>query len=190
VEPKKQRKSVILVATITAVSINADSVEKVDCTSVIDPASKVITVEQTQEDNGIRVTLHKVEFADENTRVYLTVENTDPTEEISFYTFNSKAVQGATQFGTTYSFDVDYPKLESDIPPGIQEDGVVIFDPLDPSAGDTEFRFEANKGFTEDSEFVFNVGSNGEGVGGVEGEDEEPEENNEQSGDEEPTVFD
>lgn len=117
-----------------------------------------------------------MEFSNENTRVYLTVENTDPTEEVNFYTFNSKAIQGRTQFGTTYSFDVDYPEIDSDIPPGIQENGVVIFEPLNPSASQTEFRFEANKGFTEDSEFVFNVGISGEGGTGQEQEDEEEEE--------------
>jgi hypothetical protein len=136
-------------------------------------------VEQTQEDNGIVVTLHKVEFSDENTRAYLTIENTDPTEEVNFYRFNSKAVQGTTQFETTYSFDVDYPEIGSDIPPGIQESGVIIFEPLDPSAGQTEFRFEANKGFTEDSEFVFNVGVNGEGGVGQESDSKDGDENNE-----------
>lgn len=164
---------------------------KVDCTSIINPASKVITVEQTQEDNGIIVTLQKVEFSDENTRVYLTVENTDPTEEFNFYTFNSKAIQGRTQFGTTYSFNVDYPEIDSDIPLGIQENGVVIFEPLDPSAGQIEFRFEANKGFTEDSEFVFDIGVNGEG--GIEqeqeGEDVEESEDNEQNGEEDINIF-
>jgi hypothetical protein len=163
-------------ATIEGVLVNADLVEKVDCASIINPASKVITVEQTQEDNGIIVTLHRVEFSDENTRVYLTVENTDPTEEVNFYTFNAKAIQGRTQFGTTYSFDVDYPEIDSDIPPGIRENGVVIFEPLDPTASQTEFRFEANKGFTEDSEFVFNVRINGEGISqerdGRDGEEE------------------
>jgi hypothetical protein len=172
-------------ATITGVIITADSVERVDCSSIINPASKVITVEQTQEDNGITVTLHKVEFSDENTRVYLTVENTDPAEEVNFYTFNSKAIQGRTQFGTTYSFDVDYPEIDSDIPPGIQENGVVIFEPLDPSASQTEFRFEANKGFTEDSEFVFNVGINGGGGMGQEQEEEEREREVDQNGEEE-----
>lgn len=104
----------------------------------------MITVEQTQEDNGIVVTLYKVEFSDENTRAYLTVENTDPTEEVDFYTFSSKAIQGTTQFEKTYSFDVDYPEIDSEILPGVQDNGVIIFEPLDPFAGQAEFGFEAN----------------------------------------------
>lgn len=137
-----------------------------------------------------------MEFSDENTRLYLTVENTDPTEEVNFYTFNSKAIQGRTQFGTTYSFDVNYPEIDSDIPPGIQESGVIIFEPLDHSAGQTEFRFEANKGFTEDSEFVFDVGTireGGVGQGQEQEEDEEEErevdEQNGEDDDEDVNIF-
>jgi hypothetical protein len=132
-------------------------VEEIDCTSVINPAGKVVTIEETQEDNGIRVTLHKVELSDKNTRVFLTVENNDDGEEVSFYDFNAKVLQGNEQFGTTYSFDVDYPEIESEIPPGIQENGVVIFEPIDPSISNTSFVFEARKGFSDESKFEFNV---------------------------------
>ena len=119
-------------------------------------SQKVVTVEQTQEDNGITVTLHKVEFSDKNTRVYLTVQNNDPSEDIKFYDFNAKAIQGHTQFATTYSFDTTYPKIESTIPSGIQENGVVLFEPLDPSQGDAQFRFESRKGI-DTSKFVFDI---------------------------------
>lgn len=129
--------------TLTAATIRANSVEKIDCALAINPPSNVVTIEETQEDGGIKVILHKVEFSDKNTRAYLTVENTNPDQDITFYDFNSKAIQGKKQFGTTYSFDVDYPKIESNIPPGIQEDGVVLFKPLNSSAAfNSKFTFD------------------------------------------------
>jgi hypothetical protein len=54
------------------------------------------------------------------------------------------------QYSTAYSFDVDYPEIKSDIPPGIQENGVVLFDPLNYSADNSKtksarFQFEATR---------------------------------------------
>jgi hypothetical protein len=67
-----------------------------------------------------RMILHKVEFSDKNTRAYLTVENLNGKTGISFYDFDSKAIQGNRQFATAYSFDVTYPAIKSDIPPRIR----------------------------------------------------------------------
>jgi hypothetical protein len=144
-------------ATLTAATIYANSVEKVDCGLAINPASKVVTVDQTQIQGSIKVTLHKVEFSDKNTRAYLAVENTNTNDDVKFYDFDQKAFQGKRQFTTTYSFDVDYPKIESNIPPGIQEDGVVLFKPLDSSQEGAKFVFQASKGFLKDYKFTFDV---------------------------------
>jgi hypothetical protein len=62
--------------------------------------------------------------------------------------FTAKAYQGNKQFPTTYSFNPDYEEIESEIPMGIREDGVVTFEPLDPSMP-SEFRFTAEKGIYE-----------------------------------------
>jgi len=99
--------------------INADSIIRIECTQVISPAQKLITMEETQTKSGIIVTLHKIEFSDKNTRVYLTVDNNNKNTEISFYDFNSKAIQGNRQFEMTTDYDVDYPEIESHIPAGI-----------------------------------------------------------------------
>ena len=125
--------------------------------------TKVVNINQTQEKNNIKVTLHKVEFSDKNTRAYLTVENTNPSEDITFDDYNSRAIQGKTQFITTNSYDVDYPKIVSTIPAGIEENGVVLFEPLDPAQDKAQFRFEArdpsynNIKFTFDTEMLYHV---------------------------------
>ena len=136
-------------ATLTAAAINADSITKIDCSEAIDPAIKTVNVEQTKESSKTKVTLHKVEFSDKNTRAYLTVENIDPSEDITFYDFNSRAIQGITQFTTTNSYAINYPKIESTIPSGIVEDGVVLFEPLDPYQNEAQFRFEVREGIDE-----------------------------------------
>lgn len=113
-------------------------------------------MEETQTKSGIKVTLHKIEFSDKNTRVYLTVDNNNKNTEISFYDFNSKAIQGNRQFETTTDYDVDYPEIESDIPAGIVEDGVILFEPLEYKKKNLILQFEASKNY-EDVKFIFNV---------------------------------
>ena len=43
-----------------------------------------------------------------------------------FYDFDSKAIQGKKQYSNTYSYDDECPSLKSDIPPRIEENGVVL----------------------------------------------------------------
>jgi len=143
-------------ATRTAATINADSVSKIDCYEDNNPAKNVVVVEKIQKYGGITVTLHKVEFSDKNTRVYLTVENNGPSEDVTFYDSNAKAIQGQTQFTTIYSFEPTYPKIESTIPPGLSENGVVLFEPLDKTQCGAQFVFDAHKG-TDDVKFAFDV---------------------------------
>jgi len=141
-------------------SISARTIDKVDCTQAINPAVKTVSLEKTQMKGGIRVVFYKVEFSDKNTRVYLTVENLNKKTSIGFYDFNSKALQGKRQYSTTYSYDVDYPQIKSDIPSGIEENGVILFDPLDyKTQRSARFQFEATRLDTYDNfNFIFPVG--------------------------------
>ncbi|TVP40768.1 tetratricopeptide repeat protein [Candidatus Nitrosocosmicus arcticus] len=143
-------------ATLSAAAINANSISKIHCSESIEPARNIVNVDETQEKNSVIITLHNVEFSDKNTRAYLTVQNTDPINDITFYDHDSRAIQGKSQFMTTNSYDVDYPNIESTIPSGIEENGVVLFEPIDPTTDKTQFRFEASKGI-DDIKFTFDV---------------------------------
>jgi hypothetical protein len=143
-------------ATRSASTIDADSVTKIDCSEAINPSKNVVVVEKTQKNGGMEVTLHKVEFSEKNTRVYLTVENNDPSEDVTFYDSNAKAIQGNTHFATIYSFEPTYPKIEPAIPPGVAGNGVVLFEPLDQTRCGAQFIFDARKGI-DDVKFTFDV---------------------------------
>jgi len=141
---------------VSAPFVDASSITKIECSDVISPAQKSIIVEESQTKSGIKFTLHKVEFSDKNTRVYLTIENNNKNTEISFYDFNSKAIQGNRQFETTSDYEVDYPEIQSDIPAGIVEDGVILFEPLSVDKGNMKLQFETSKNY-QDVNFVFNI---------------------------------
>jgi hypothetical protein len=147
---------------VSAPFVDASSITKIECSDVISPTQKSIIVEQSQTKSGIKFTLHKVEFSDKNTRAYLTIENNNKNTEISFYDFNSKAIQGNRQFETTVDYDVDYPEIQSDIPAGIVEDGVILFEPLSVDKGNVKLQFETSKNY-QDVNFDFNIDLSAQG---------------------------
>jgi hypothetical protein len=77
-----------------------------------------------------------------------------------FIFYYTNAVQGNRQFGTTYSFDVDYPKIKSDILPGITESGIVLFEPLNASQNHAKFIFETSMGYSNNYRFTFDINLN------------------------------
>jgi hypothetical protein len=77
--------------------------------------------------------VQKVEFAEDETRVFLAVKN-GSSAQFNFYGSSGKAVQGGRQYESTYS-GTDYPELSSDLVPGVFTSGVVVFPKMRPNAG-------------------------------------------------------
>jgi hypothetical protein len=146
-------------AALVSAAVTAQSIQKVDCAQAINPAEKTVTLETTQMKAGIKFTVHKVEFSEKNTRVFMTIENLNGKASISFYGFEAKATQGKKQFDTTYSYDVEYPQIKSDILPGIIVSGVMLFEPLDyKTQTSAKFQFQAARQDTYSTfPFIFNV---------------------------------
>jgi len=146
-------------AVLTAPEVKASTIDKINCADAINPATKIVTVEKTQTRAGIKFTLHKVEFSDKNTRAYLTIDNLNGKAGLGFYDSDAKAIQGNRQFSNTYSYDVDYPSIKSDIPPGIEENGVVLFEPVNYKiASPVKFQFKATRDDTyTDYDFFYTI---------------------------------
>ena len=125
-------------------TINADSVEIVDAMAAAPAAIKTVTVDDSQSQHGVTLTLEKVEYAESETRVFLTFAN-DSKDKASFYSFSAKAVQGSKQYSedTSSSFMNGYPQIESDLLPKTRSSGVVVFPEMDPDKT-TRFVFEVS----------------------------------------------
>lgn len=134
-------------ARITAIAISADTVEKVNPVDVLAPAKLKIDVNKTSEQNGYSVTLQKIELADRETRVYLSVKN-GTNNKIYFWEHNAKVLQNNKQLDA--QMNLDYPKVQSEILPGAVSEGIVVFPGLDPNAKSATFVFE---GSSEDFNF-------------------------------------
>jgi hypothetical protein len=142
--------------SIEAVTIMAASVEKTDATAAASMPLREVGVGAASEQHGIVVRLERVQYAPEETRVFVTVINTS-SNTASFYDFNAKATRGSEQFDAGFSF-TDYPEVQSEVLPAITTSGVVVFPPMEPNAP-TRFLFEARSDdyLVDFSPYVFDV---------------------------------
>lgn len=130
---------------LTAPTVIAQKVEIVNPKDVLAPTKLNVDVNKTQEQHGLAITLNNIEFADEETRLYVTVNN-GSQDEATFYSFNVKAIQGSNQFEEQNNYDVDYPEIASELLPGIESSGVVLLQPLAISANSAQIHLEGRTG--------------------------------------------
>jgi hypothetical protein len=117
---------------LTAPEVQASEVRIVGAGQAIDPAQEVLTVNQTQSNQGFFITLRKIEFGEESTRAYVTIRN-DTGRGASFYTFDAKIQQGSTQVDYLDDFAYYEEEPQSDLRPGVQTEGVLAFGPVAPN---------------------------------------------------------
>ena len=116
---------------VNAVKVAAESVRKVDATAAASSARAVLP-KRRQSEGGIVVTVQKVEFADDETRVFVAVKNNSGAD-VNLYASSGKAVSGSRQYESTFSL-ADYPQVSSDIAPGAFTTGVVVFPAMNENA--------------------------------------------------------
>lgn len=114
---------------ISAPAIEADSVLISTYKDVVHPAEKIIEINETQDQYGYEIILEKIEFAKSETRVYLTINN-NGSSSFSAYTFNMKIIQNKKQYEYQYSWEDDYPEIQTDLYPNTTTSGIVCFPAL------------------------------------------------------------
>lgn len=142
---------------VTAPMVDADSVEVVDYQTAAAPAKKELTFEnQTVDQHGYSVTIDKVEFADSETRVYVTVTN-NGSATFSLYGFDAKLVQDGKQMDTQDNFEAEYPEISSDLTVGATTSGIVCFPAIDVSGFSLSFPAYSDNFDETINDYTFNI---------------------------------
>jgi hypothetical protein len=128
-------------ATLTLPVVVTDKVEKSDWVTAFSPAIKTVELSTPVDQHGYIVDVKKIEFAEDETRVYVSVTN-NSNENITFWRHTSKIVQGSKQYEPEFNFNVEYPEVNSDILPGVTSEGIITFAPLDVDAGELTLYLE------------------------------------------------
>lgn len=117
---------------VSAVQVEANSVEEVEGAEAVDPTQKSVQINATGSDQGFFITIDKIEFAEKSTRVYIIARN-DTAQPASFYVFDAKIVQGSTQVDQDTPFDYEIKEPQDTLSPGVETQGIVAFGPVNPS---------------------------------------------------------
>lgn len=144
-------------ATVTAPMIVASTMEISSYQEIMAPTIlEVVPEKKTVTHLGYSVTVQKVEFAENETRVYLKVKNGGKSE-FSLYSFNAVLVQGSKQYDEESNWDADYPEVQTDLKVGIETEGIICF----PAINQDDFKLEfdgSSDNYREDVDpFKFSV---------------------------------
>ncbi len=144
-------------AKLTAPQITADSLQVVSYMEAFAPAIKTIVPENNAiNQGGYIVTIDKIEFAQQETRVHMTVQNSG-SAAFNLYSFNSLLLQNGKQYETDSKYDADYPEIQTGLLSGNTTQGIMVFPSVPMS--DFQLRFEASsEDWDEDlQDYVFDV---------------------------------
>ena len=111
---------------MTALELYAKNLEKASYIDAISPTIKSVNVNSKQTQNGYSVTVQKVEFAKNETRVYIKVENQGKSK-FSLYRQNVVIEQDNKQFTTQPNYSANYPEIQMDLRVGNVTEGIIPF---------------------------------------------------------------
>ena len=125
--------------TVTAPMIDADSIEVLSYMDAVAPTVTEITPDgASAEQYGITLTVDKIEFAENETRVYMTESNASE-DAFSLYTYMISIVQNGQQIeqdmASSSIYEGGYEELSDNLLPGASSSGVLVFPEMDSSAG-------------------------------------------------------
>lgn len=145
----------VMGGTIVCPMIHADTVEKLSYIDAVVPTiSEIVPENAVAEQNGISIKVDKIEFAEKETRVYLT-ETNGSSDKFSFSVYDIKIIQNGQQISQDSSsmsmYDGDYAELPYDILPNASSSGVLVFPAMDSSAS---FQIYA-EGYSDNWELEF-----------------------------------
>lgn len=125
---------------------------------VISPTLKEVKTDGLlNSQNGVDISVNKIEFANNETRVYYTVTNNSGSN-YCFYYFNMKLIQNGKQYEPESNWEVDYPEVSGDVLNGVTAEGIASFPKIDQSNFDIHFESGYSSNYELDfTEFTFSV---------------------------------
>lgn len=114
--------------------------------------------DKVAEQNGISISVTKVEFAKDETRFYVTATN-NSADRMNIWSSSSKVLQNGQQYEQIYTYNSfeEYPELSSELLPGASSSGILCFDKLDPAALQLYVEGSSDNYELEFSPFIFDL---------------------------------
>lgn len=114
--------------------LTAVGIEKTTYMDAFVPTVKELAPNVSAEQNGFSVSVDKIEYADTETRVYLTATN-NSEYTTSYGVYSIRLIQDGQQIeqdsASSSAYMGDYPELSYDVSAGASTSGVVVFPAID-----------------------------------------------------------
>jgi hypothetical protein len=135
--------------------ILAGSIEKEKDLTVFYPAYKVINYNQKQTIDAFTITIGKIELAEKETRIYISITN-ELDEEIIFSDYPNYLSYGSKKEHTMNSNQDQYPSIYSYIPAKATKDGILLFPAIDRSVTEAVLSIEG-AGYRQTEPLIFTI---------------------------------
>lgn len=143
--------------SVTAPTIKATKIEKVEPQDLLAPTTKELTPNNLSiNQNNVVFTVEKIQFSKEETRVFLKIENNSGSE-FSFYSFNAKIAQDGKQYDYESNYEANYKEINSDILNGITTDGILTFPAISEKSFDLYLDGSSDNYDLDFNDYVFNI---------------------------------
>lgn len=147
----------ILGGNVTAPTIKATKIEKIEPQDLLAPTTKELTPDNLSiNQNNVVFTVEKIQFAKKETRVFLKIENNSGSE-YSFYSFDARIVQNGNQYDYEENFDANYKEINSDILNGVTVDGILTFPAIEEKSFDLYLDGYSDNFDLEFNDYIFNI---------------------------------
>ena len=141
----------LLGGEVTAPQVTATSVKKITAAEAF-PATKTVEVDKTVEKGKYKATVSKVDFTEDETRIYLTVQN-DSKSDFDNYPDQGVIVQNGKQYEAEWN-DY-YPEPATELKSGVSSESIITFKKVDES--DFTFSFQGYDGDYNEVNFSFKI---------------------------------
>ncbi|MHB8918286.1 MAG: copper amine oxidase N-terminal domain-containing protein, partial [Desulfocucumaceae bacterium] len=127
---------------LIGILLDVNEIKPVTPIEVLAPVIKTVKPNKTASQNRLGITVEKVEFARQETRVFVNIKNGSRSRVIFA---DAKALQGSRQYdlqeGAAVDYE-DYPEVQGDLLPGVETSGVIVFGPAEIGKGKMTLYFD------------------------------------------------
>jgi len=115
---------------VTATAMTADTIEKVTYQEAVAPTLTQVDLSLAAETSGYSVTIDKIEFAEKETRVYVTLSN-NGAGRFSMFDQDAVIIQDGQQYNVQDNYLAGYPSINNELAQGASMSGIICFPHLE-----------------------------------------------------------
>ncbi|MGE5396263.1 MAG: hypothetical protein ACM3MK_01860 [Chitinophagales bacterium] len=130
-------------AKLKLVRIIASKIEKVSAVNPAAPAVTTIIPVGTAIQQGVEISIPKIELTSGETRINLKIKN-GSSSKVRFDYSNAKMIQGTKQYDRQTRGGGSYSLPQGDLLPGIETQGILVFGTINRALGDIKIYLEGS----------------------------------------------